>query len=132
MTLSCDASGNPTPTFSWTIGGADVNTNANPRISLSSDNKQLTITKVNRSDSGYYQCVANNSIGAAVTSNAATLDVQCKTNGLYVLCYQYRDYFRKRLFSVLCTLMFLQGCDNYREVQRIYGSKLACSATKGV
>ena len=103
MTLSCDASGNPTPTFSWTIGGAAVNTTANPRISLSSDNKQLTITKVNRTDSGYYQCVANNSIGAAVTSNAATLDVQCKTCGLYFLCVQYGDYFRKKLFSVLCT-----------------------------
>ena len=101
MTLSCDASGNPTPTFSWTIGAAAVNTSANPRISSSSDNKQLTITKVNRSDSGYYQCVANNSIGDAVTSSTVTLDVQCKTSGLYVLCVQDRDYFRKILSSVL-------------------------------
>ena len=51
---------------------------ANPRISLSSDNKQLTITNVTRTDSGHeYQCVASNII-KTVTSNAATLNVQCK------------------------------------------------------
>ena len=83
MTLSCDASGNPTPTFSWTIGGAAVNTTANPRISLSSDNEQLTITKSNRSDSGQYRCVADNSIGT-VNSNAAALNVQCKAIVLLV------------------------------------------------
>ena len=75
MNLSCDASGNPVPTFSWTKDGSAVNS---PTISLSSDNKQLTITNVSRGDSGEYRCVANNSIGAAVTSDAATLDVQCK------------------------------------------------------
>ena len=83
MNLSCDAGGNPTPTFSWTIGGAAVNTTANPRISLSSDNKQLTITKSNRSDSGQYRCVANNSVGT-VNSNAAALNVQCKAIVLLV------------------------------------------------
>ena len=76
MTLSCDARGNPVPTFSWTKDESAVNSS---RISLSSDGKQLTITNVSRDDSGQYRCVASNSIGAAVTSDAATLDVQCKT-----------------------------------------------------
>ena len=89
MTLSCDAGGNPTPTFSWTIGGAAVNTTANPRISVSSDNKQLTITKVNRSDSEQYRCVANNSIGDAVTS--VTLDVQCECSPFY-FCTLYFNF----------------------------------------
>ena len=75
MTLSCNAIGNPTPSISWTKDGSAANS---PRISLSSHNKQLTITNVNRSDSGQYRCVAHNSIGATVTSDAATLDVQCK------------------------------------------------------
>ena len=83
MTLSCDASGNPVPTFSWTTGGTPVNTTANPRISLSSDNKQFEITNVNRSDSGQYRCVANNSVGDAVTSNAVTLDVHCECSPFY-------------------------------------------------
>ena len=76
VTLSCNATGNPTPSITWTKDGSAVN---HPRISLSLGNKQLTITNVIRDDSGDYQCVANNSIGAAVTSNAATLDVQCKS-----------------------------------------------------
>ena len=53
VAFTCDASGNPPPTFSWTmaIDGSAVNTTANPRISLTADRKQLTITTVNRTDS---------------------------------------------------------------------------------
>ena len=80
VSFSCNAIGNPEATFSWTINGAAVNTTANPRISLSSQNKQLTITNVSRTDSGQYQCTANNAIGMVAFSNAATLDVQCKYN----------------------------------------------------
>ena len=76
--LSCNAIGNPVPTFSWTIDGSAVNTTANPRIILSLENKTLTITNVIRTDSTHeYQCVATNSIGT-VSSNAPTLDIQCK------------------------------------------------------
>ena len=78
-TLSCNATGNPAPTFSWTINASAVNTTANPRISLSLKNKQLTITNVKRTDSGnQYRCVANNTIIEAVTSNDAILNEQCK------------------------------------------------------
>ena len=80
VTLSCDATGNPLPTLLWTKDGSLVNASVNFRISLSSDRKQLTITNVNRADSGQYRCVANNSVGT-VTSNAATLDVHCKYSG---------------------------------------------------
>ena len=75
----CNAIGNPVPTFSWTINGSAVNTTADPRISLSLEDKRLTITNVRRTDSGnQYRCVASNVIGN-VTSNAATLtDIQCK------------------------------------------------------
>ena len=76
MTLFCNASGNPMPTtFSWTVNGSAVTVDG--RISLSQDDKQLTITNVTRGDSGQYRCVANNSVGN-VTSDAATLNVQCK------------------------------------------------------
>ena len=78
VTFSCNAIGNPVPTFSWTINGSAVNTTADPRIGLSQDNKQLTITNVKRTDSGnQYRCVANNTIGILI-SNAATLNIQCK------------------------------------------------------
>ena len=75
MTLSCNASGNPEPTISWTKDGSPINSNS--RNSLSEDNKQLTIANVNRTDSGEYRCVASNSVGNK-TSNAATLDIKCK------------------------------------------------------
>ena len=81
VTFSCDASGNPVPSFSWNKDGSPLNTSANPRITLSADKKQLTITNLDKADSGsQYQCVANNSIGQAITSNTASVNVQCKNN----------------------------------------------------
>ena len=77
VVFTCDANGNPAPTFSWTIDGSAENITANPRISLTGDSKQLTITSVNRRDSGEYGCVASN-IVETVNSTAASLTVQCK------------------------------------------------------
>ena len=75
VTFSSDANGVPEPTFSWTKDGSAVT--ANDRIVLSADHKELSITNVNRTDSGEYRCVATNSVGT-VNSNAATLTVECK------------------------------------------------------
>ena len=77
VSLLCNAIGNPTPTFSWTINGSPVNTTSNPRITFSAYNKQLTITSVKRTDGGEYKCLASNSI-KTVNSTAAFLIVQCK------------------------------------------------------
>ena len=73
VTLSCEAIGNPEPTISWNQNGAPLNTG----IKLSDDQKQLTIEKLRKEDSGEYRCVAFNSLGIA-TSNPATVNVQCK------------------------------------------------------
>ncbi|CAH3014617.1 unnamed protein product, partial [Porites evermanni] len=70
ITFSSDAHGIPEPTFTWTKDGSAVT--ANDRISVSADNKKLSLTNVNRADSGEYRCVATNSVGT-VNSNAATL-----------------------------------------------------------
>ena len=75
VTFSCDANGVPEPTFSWSKDGSAVT--ADNRISLSADNKQLSLTNVNRTDSGEYRCVAANSVGT-VSSNASTLTLQGK------------------------------------------------------
>ena len=77
VTLSCNATGNPAPNISWTRKGSPLN--AGGRISFSDGEMQLTITNVHRTDSGEYQCVATNRVGKD-TSNAATLNVQCKTS----------------------------------------------------
>ena len=81
MTLSCNATGNPEPTISWTKDGSLISSNS--RISLSDNNKQLTITNVSRTDSGEYRCVANNSLGND-TSNSTALDVKCECGALFM------------------------------------------------
>lgn len=77
MVLSCDADGNQNPTLSWTRNGSPIGTSDNSSISISQGSKQLTITNVRRTDSGEYQCGANNSLGKTF-SNVALLVVQCK------------------------------------------------------
>ena len=90
VTLSCNATGNPAPNISWTRKGSPLN--AGGRISFSDGEKQLTITNVHRTDSGEYQCVATNRVGKDA-SNAATLNVQCKTN------IMWRDFKIKMFLS---------------------------------
>ena len=80
VTLSCNASGNPLPAISWTRDGSLVSS-GDQRISFEARNRRLTITNVSRVDSGEYRCVADNSEGND-TSNATTLDVQCKYTSL--------------------------------------------------
>ena len=77
VTLHCNSSGEPGPTIVWTMNGSPLDTSGNSGISFTDDNKHLTIVNVSRTDSGEYQCVANNSLGN-VSSNASTLRVQCK------------------------------------------------------
>ena len=75
LTLSCNVTSNPVPIMSWTRDGSPVDQSG--RISFSADKKQLTITHVNRTDSGEYRCVASNELGND-TSNVSTVNIQCK------------------------------------------------------
>ena len=75
VTFSCNSSANPLPTTSWTKDELPVTNNS--RISFSVVNRVLTITNVNRKDSGEYKCVASNKLGND-TSKAAELNVKCE------------------------------------------------------
>ena len=78
VTLFCNATGNPEPSISWTIDGLTVNITVHFRISFTSDDKELTVKNVNRTDSHHqYRCQASNSI-ETITSGAASLNVQCE------------------------------------------------------
>ena len=92
VNLFCNASGNPVPTITWTRNGS-VLTSSVPRISFRAESRELTITSINRADKGDYRCVANNSEGN-VTSDAASLDVQCE----YTSCLFECDMTGKRKF----------------------------------
>ena len=79
LLLTCNATGNPTPSISWIKDGSSISTGDDPRIIFGARNETLTITNVNGADRGQYRCVASNNLGNA-TSNPALLDVQCKYN----------------------------------------------------
>ena len=75
VTLTCNATGNPEPQFSWFK--VENTVKSNNRINMSAKTSHLTITDVNRHDSGGYLCVAHNEVGND-TSIIVILDVQCK------------------------------------------------------
>ena len=66
MTLSCNASGMPSPMVSWikVVGGEHFN------------ESELVFTNVSRSQAGEYRCEASNECGNA--SETARIFVQCK------------------------------------------------------
>ena len=75
VTLTCNATGNPEAQFSWYK--VENTVKRNNRINVSAKNSHLTITDVNREDSGGYLCVAHNEVGND-TSIIVILDVLCK------------------------------------------------------
>ena len=79
VVFSCMIDGNPSPRVTWTKNEEKLNTTVNPRLTASSLNnkRSLTITDVQRSDSGQYRCVIINSVGN-ITSSPGDLNVQCK------------------------------------------------------
>ena len=99
VTLFCNATGNPRPSISWTIDELTVNITVYSRISLTSDNKQLTVKNVSRTDSHHkYRCQANNSVGT-ITSDPASLTVQCEYDSLTL--YSYIIYYDGFCSSIL-------------------------------
>ena len=66
VVLSCDASGFPEPSFTWTKDGQ-----------LVSQSEQLNIQRSDRSDTGMYVCTASNGVGQDMTAQAY-VTVHCK------------------------------------------------------
>ena len=64
--MSCDASGFPEPSFTWTKDGQEV-----------SQLGQLNIQISDRSDTGVYVCTASNGVGRDKTAQVY-VTVQCK------------------------------------------------------
>ena len=75
--LYCNATGSPILHISWTFDGSVITANENSRISLSNDSQELTITNVERGDSGDYRCLVKNRVGND-TSDPSVINVLCK------------------------------------------------------
>ena len=99
VTFTCNATGNPAPTFRWSKNGSVLT--AGSRISLSPDRKQLTITNVTKEDSGQYVCEATSKV--TIQSNSATLNVKCK-----IFYYNYYLIITKNTQKTSCVLFKIQ------------------------
>ncbi|KAM6973745.1 contactin-5 [Aplochiton taeniatus] len=67
--MSCEARGNPVPTYSWYINDTEVNPEADFRYTLIDGN--LIITNASEiTDFGKYQCKAENSFGSVLSRDA--------------------------------------------------------------
>ena len=66
IVVTCDASGFPEPSFTWTKDGQVL-----------SQPKELSIQRSGRNDAGMYVCSANNGVGQEKTAKAY-VTVQCK------------------------------------------------------
>ncbi|CAK8691082.1 unnamed protein product [Clavelina lepadiformis] len=72
VTLTCDAYGDPPPTIVWLKDGSPMFTGG-PRLRLSEDNRQLTVSDAREADRGEYTCVASNDVGEETQTHS--LDV---------------------------------------------------------
>ena len=72
LQLTCKASGQPTPTITWTKDGKELG-------------KTLNIQKSNRNDAGKYVCKADNNVKDAKTASAQVI-VQCKFDNYQLYC----------------------------------------------
>ena len=77
-TLTCNVSGSPIPSVTWTA----VNT-GNQTVGLTHE-----LTNINRNDTGEYKCEASNSCGQDTASTF--LNVQCKCHVVLDMYMKYQ------------------------------------------
>lgn len=74
-TFACRSTGVPAPTLSWLFAGSTLTLAGRVAFTQPLDGSSvLTISNVQASDAGMYQCVAANSLGQAISS-PATLQI---------------------------------------------------------
>ena len=63
MSLSCEASGDPSPSVQWTRNGQPFpSLTVSSRVTVTNGNQTLTFSDTLKSDEGMYTCAATNSI----------------------------------------------------------------------
>jgi len=99
-TLLCVVSGSPAPSVVWYKDGAPVNDDDDDRLTLSDDQRQLSVRRVFRQDAGIYQCLVENAdeseqssgrliIGGSVTERCHVV--------VYTLCLKKVRYVLRKL-----------------------------------
>ena len=86
MTLSCNATGKPTPTITWTKV-EDNGTDGAPLFPVV-EGKHL-LSNIQRSANGTYRCTADNGVGVPV-NRTVSVKVECKSSFLYSYDYNFQ------------------------------------------
>ncbi|XP_051518124.1 neural cell adhesion molecule L1-like [Myxocyprinus asiaticus] len=73
ITLTCEATGNPPPTFRWVKDGVEFDPSQDPDLSVSRDSGTFSLTAKDgpiHQYQGRYSCYASNELGTAVSNEA--------------------------------------------------------------
>ncbi|XP_055082702.1 neuregulin 2a isoform X2 [Periophthalmus magnuspinnatus] len=77
LTVKCEATGNPPPTYRWFKDGNELKKSKNVRIKNGQKNSRVQISRAKLEDSGNYTCVVENSLGK--DNSTGTVNVQSIT-----------------------------------------------------
>ncbi|KAM3869490.1 neuregulin 2a [Diretmus argenteus] len=80
LTVKCEATGNPPPTYKWFKDGNELKKSKEIKIKNSQKNSRVQISKAKLEDSGNYTCVVENSLGK--DNSTGTVNVQSLTTTL--------------------------------------------------
>ncbi|XP_071220687.1 neuregulin 2a isoform X2 [Salvelinus alpinus] len=77
LTVKCEATGNPSPTYKWFKDGSELKKSREVKIKSSQKNSRVQISRAKLEDSGNYTCVAENLLGNS--NSTSTVHVQSIT-----------------------------------------------------
>ena len=86
VTLSCNATGKPTPTITWTKV-EDNGTDSAPLLTVVDG--IYVLSNIQRSANGTYRCTADNGVGDPV-NRTVSVKVECKSSFLYSYDFNFQ------------------------------------------
>lgn len=100
MTLSCNATGKPTPNICWTKVEDNGTDSA---LLLPAVEGKYVMSNIQRSANGTYRCTADNGVGAPV-NRTVRVKVECKSRTFYVISKKRRKVVWKKKTTVTLVL----------------------------
>ena len=116
VTLSCNATGNPTPNISWTKV-EDNGTDSAPLLPAMVG--KYVMSNIQRSVNGTYRCTADNGVGAPV-NRTVRVKVECKSRTFYVVSKKRRKVVWKKT-TVTLVLNSVKKRESENMIKIFYG-----------